>query len=514
MRLVRRFVVRGSFVAASLLAASLGGGAPVHAEELPGASAIAWYRQLAPAFEAAKKEDKPLFIAINSERVDGGRVEPAAKELREVTYRDARVIESSKRFVCAYLTSEGSSDDFGELRVRYAIEGIIVSPQHVFAYPDGSLLDRKEYWPHGYGERAVTALLDMMERAFKKDRARRGMPETPAPATPAAPAGAPVAPTDPEARARWISDLVGLIVMSADPETRKEALNRLFADDKDGAGCAALLARVPEIRKNAEPLADIARGLGRPGLEAAVPTLVSLLEHKDDAVRANAAVSLEYVGSKQAVDGLSKASAGEKDTTIANHMSRALGRCAAGGPDVDKVRDTLIRRISGAKSEESAYGPIIGLAYFEKDAKTARELEKVIVKEGVGSGGRRTGGGGALKGVLLVWCLTEIRDPKSERFVREKLLESVNEHDRWAGPRRNFFEAAAKTIAGDDAAKAEVQTGVTFVLPWVGPTLLHDAARTGRDEIPFMPKADWLRGTGGRPGPPGDDRNDRNGKKD
>ena len=46
------------------------------------------------------------------------------------------------------------------------IEGDIVSPQHIFVHPSGDkILLRREYWSHGKGEEAVTALLAMMAGA-------------------------------------------------------------------------------------------------------------------------------------------------------------------------------------------------------------------------------------------------------------------------------------------------------------------------------------------------------------
>src|SRR5262245_29022618 len=90
----------GSAIAALLLALALGPTVS-RAEDLaakPGDS-ITWVKTLKPAFEQAEKEQKPLMICINSERVDGGRVESAAKELRENTYRDPRVVTRSRQFV-------------------------------------------------------------------------------------------------------------------------------------------------------------------------------------------------------------------------------------------------------------------------------------------------------------------------------------------------------------------------------------------------------------------------------
>src|SRR5438477_4530954 len=65
-----------------------GDGTPAPAPQTPPVEGeIAWVKTLVEAFEAAKKQDKPVFIAINAERVDGGKAEPAGKELREHTYK-------------------------------------------------------------------------------------------------------------------------------------------------------------------------------------------------------------------------------------------------------------------------------------------------------------------------------------------------------------------------------------------------------------------------------------------
>ncbi len=62
---------------------------------------VAFLDDLPKAFEAAKAEDKVLMVCVNSKRVDGrGRIEPAAKELRERTYKSPVIAELSKKFVC------------------------------------------------------------------------------------------------------------------------------------------------------------------------------------------------------------------------------------------------------------------------------------------------------------------------------------------------------------------------------------------------------------------------------
>ncbi|MHC5010273.1 MAG: hypothetical protein ACYTG6_04885 [Planctomycetota bacterium] len=176
--------------------------APVCAEEPQEGETIAWSHDLPSAFAEAKDWRKILMICINPRHVSGQeREEPAARHLREVTGRDPRVVEKSRAFVCALLTPEGRSEEYGELR-GLGITGLIVSPQHIFVHPDGQeILLRKEYWPYGYGERAVEALLAMMDEAQAELTGPGAGPEVPD--TPDAPPSDEDVPSG-EARAQWI----------------------------------------------------------------------------------------------------------------------------------------------------------------------------------------------------------------------------------------------------------------------------------------------------------------------
>src|SRR5204862_4017715 len=157
-----------------------------------------------------------------------------------------------------------------------------------------------------------------------------------------------------------------------------------------GPLCAVLL----EIKKDVEVQVAVVRALGKPGLDAAVPALVELLDAKDDDLRSNAAVTLEYVGSATAVDGLMKRLPKEKDEFTFNNCCRALGRC---GAKQDAVRKALLREVVTAKSDKTAAGPAIGLAYLSKDADAARGVEKALEK-----------GGRWQKRTFLLYTLTEI----------------------------------------------------------------------------------------------------------
>lgn len=497
----------GLLTAAVLLLLSLLA-APRPADAADPPPGVAWASSLPKAFELAAAEGKPVMICINATRVAGRRwrPEPAAKELREKTYRHADVVELSKQFVCAFLTADGTADDFGELRARFAIDGDIVSPQHIFAYPDGKLLYRKEYWPYGTGQQAVDALLKMMNDALAKHHARAQKPPASGGDDAEKGADAPegeddapsVPPDDPEGRAHWIEAQIRL-VDSTDEIVRREALRALVDADQDGDIVAQVLALLDKYEKQELVLADIARELGRPGIEAAVDPLCDLLSHKKETVRGHAAVSLEYIGSKQAVGDLTRRAARDKDPAVANHMYRALGRCGAGE---SKVRTTLVKAVKGADSQFASYGPIIGLAYFEKDAKTARAVEKLIKQMGMPKVGRGSWSGAGRR-ALLAWCLSEVGfgDPKAAKFVNEHVIPAIGE-SRWAGRIREFYVAVRNACNGDEEAKDAIEAGARrsvsgggsggrFGGRGTGAPSLTDEARRHRDHVDFTPKGEF-----------------------
>ncbi|MDJ0522600.1 MAG: hypothetical protein QNJ90_11085 [Planctomycetota bacterium] len=473
---------------------------------------ITWSRDVVKAFEKAAAQRKPVMICINSQRVDGGRVEPAAKGLREVVYRDVRIVAKSRQFVCVFLTSAGSSAEYGELRARFGIDGLIVSPQHIFAHPDHKTGDqplfRKEYWPYGKSEGAVKALLDMMDKSLAAFAAREGGTATPeAPEAkpepePDAP-DAPVAPEADEKRTAWIQQLLD-IVKRGGAAQREEAVRSLVANDRKGDCIDPLVALMPKLfeDKMIPELTTVVRGLTIPGLDKAALIMHEFLKHKDDDLRANTAVTLEYIGSKESIKPLTARVAREKNNDIANHMYRALGRCGKGE---SKVRSLLLKKAKGSKTETASFGPIVGLAYFEKDAKAARGVEKQLKALGPPGGGRRGGGRGTLKRAMLAWTLSEIGDPKSADFMRERMLAPLeNVQSWWKGAVMTYYEAVARSCEGDEEAQDGVTEGVTGTLSFVGGSeRFQDERRQGRDKSKFEPKAEWEvqpRDWGGRGG--------------
>ncbi len=467
-----------------------------------GTNAIRWSKDVPTSFALAKSDQKILMICVNAKHVDGStRVEPAAKGLREVVYRDARVVAKSREFVCALFTPGSKLSEFSELRAL-GVTGRIVSPQHIFVHPDGTkILLRKEYWSHGKGEAAVKALLALMDEAQRK-LAEGGGEAADADASgpgPDAPAG--------DGRAEWIRERIREVV-DGPQGPRRRAIDLLLRNDEQGDCATPLILLLKEHRKNTELLVDLVRGLGRDQLLDAALLIPEFLAHKDATVRGNAAVSLEYIGSrrKEAVSALLKAAGREKDEAIANHMYRALGRCGAGD---SRVRSALLKKCGGAKSEFASYGPIIGLAYFEKDPKAARGVEKILKKIGV-SGGRRGGGGNTVRRGLLSWTLASIGDKKSAAFVREELLARLeNVKAFWVAGLKSFYRSVARACDGDKSALPEVEAGVGRIAAFAqgagggrgrgGAETrgLMDEYRKDRDAAEFTPKGDGILGGGG-----------------
>jgi hypothetical protein len=457
------------------------------------AESITWSKDLPTALEEAKESERVLMVCINAKYVDGREEqEPAAKGLREVVYEDPRVIEKSRDFVCVLLTKEGSSDEYDALR-ELGIEGTIISPQHVFVAPEGDrILHRHEYWSFGTGETAVEMLIQMMSRAQSEWKD----PGTPPPAA-AAGGDGEAAPEDGSARAEWIADRLKEI--DAGVNERDRALGQLVAADRDGDCTTPLLELLPKYDEDVSTLRALVRALGRDGLHSAAPALVELLKHKDDSIKANAAVSLEYVGSpdKKVIAALRKVATKWKDVVLANHAYRALGRC---GREDAKVRSLLLKQAGSAKSEFASYGPCIGLAYFEGDEKAMRGVEKILKVIGI-PGSRRGGGQNSVKRGLVSWTLAAIGDGKSGEFLRDEMAAGLeNVRAFWVEGLRNYWILCAEVCEGERDRLPEVEAGVRIFVRFARDGNLErygaesrglmDEARRGREASGFTPMGD------------------------
>lgn len=466
---------------------------------------IAWEKDLPAAFAKAKAQQKPLMVCVNARLVAGrSKEEPAAKGLREIIYKDPRVVTRSREFVCAFLDRSGSSADFGELRAL-GIQGVIVSPQHIFVHPDGEqLLTRQEYWSHGSGESGVKALLALMAQATTKltgpvesDGEGEGpdIPEEQPEVVEAPPAADPAAAAEELAkqRADWITKQLGRVV-NGSPEERQQVLRSLVKHDENGDCTTPLIEMLKTEKKNTPVLVDVVRALGVPGLDAAAAVIDKLLKHKEELVRGNAAVTLEYIGCAKSAKALRKYVDKEDNESIANHMYRALGRCGAGDA---KSRALLLKKSMAGKSTFATYGPIIGLAYFENDKKAARGVEKEFKKVGHPLGGRR-GWRNSFKRAIYMWTLTEIRDPKSGPWIRKERMEPLENAESDQKERiLKYYDACARKCetAPDEVpedAQADVIEGIRRYIGFRRDrTPLQDEYRKDRDTSKFQPKMEY-----------------------
>lgn len=454
---------------------------------------IAWSKDLSSALATSKENGKIVMICINAKFVEGSKKEErAAKGLREVVYRDPRVVEKSREFVCVFLTPQSGHGDYSELG-DLGIGGQIVSPQHIFVNSTGDkVLARREYWSYGKGDAAVEALIKLMEKAQRKGRSAED--------SGGSSGESEAAPEDAEKRAKWIAEMLVLVMDSI--EERPKALRALVEADEDGDCTDPLIELLKDSKRDRDLAHALIRALGRDGLEPAAIPISEYLMHKDTSIRSNAAVSLEYIGSrdKKVVSALMKAAGKQKDAAVANHIYRALGRC---GVKEKKALSLLLKMAAGGKSEFATYGPCIGLAYFEGDEKAARGVEKIMKQIGV-PGGRRGGGQNTVKRGLISWTLACIGSEKSEKFMREVMIAGLkNVKAFWVEGLVNFWEAVAEKCAGDETRMSEIEGGVkifvNFSKRWGGgsemPSLMDDS-RTDRAGGDFVPKGDNLLGAG------------------
>jgi hypothetical protein len=325
---------------------------------------------------------------------------------------------------------------------------------------------------------------------------------------PAAP-NSGVAPERGEARAAWIAEHVGVVTagVASSEGASERAIQQLLAADRNGDCTGPMIALLADRTKDASVLLRLVRALGRDGLSAAAVPIAELLDHKDPTIIANAAVSLEYIGSgdKKVIAALKKLAASPKDDLIESHAYRALGRC--GHADAS-VRALLLDKAASGKSEFATFGPCIGLAYFEHDEAAMRGVEKLLKTLGV-PGSRRGGGTNTVKRGLVSWTLAQIGDSKSAAFVREDLVGGLkNVKAFWVEGLATFWTTVADVCDGAKNRMLEVEAGVrafvqfakTLDLARYGAEVrdLDDDARKGRASAGFTPKGDGLLGTPGK----------------
>ena len=145
------------------------------------------------------------------------------------------------------------------------------------------------------------------------------------------------------------------------------------------------------------------------------------------------------------------------------------------------------------------------MAYFKRDSKAARGVEKILKRIGV-PGGRRAGGQNTVKRSVLCWTLAWIGDPKTSAFMKdEQIAKLKNIKAFWVAGLRSFYLRIARKCEGTGSI-ADIEGYIRGVVAYVnnerlgrygaeGRSLM-DEYRKDRNAEDFRPKGDYLLGGG------------------
>ncbi|MHC4161500.1 MAG: HEAT repeat domain-containing protein [Planctomycetota bacterium] len=393
---------------------------------------VHWIGSWEAAFRQATETGKPIMICINSK--DGERAnETTAREI----YRDPAFVDLSRRFVMVLISTrehatEGVCPRFGrvscrqhrecwkELKARHGEQfvvphtaGDMISPQHAWFAPDGTLLRRREYFLDKSGlMKRMKATLSEMKRARKA-----GAPE-----------GAPGAGVTLDAADR--AELERLR-NAGDHEVRAAALGNLLGTDK-----AAVRAALGELLQTTEDEAlkrALLRALARARVHGVRPTAEKLLGDRDAAVRSCAAVALEELAQKESIPALLKRGKLERDATARKNVYRALGAC--GGPSADKAAAKTLLKAAGSDKQRMVckHAALALRSYAGAGAELVRRrLERAVLHTKDKDVSR-----------AIVYVLAYVGVPKTTVPVLRRVLDKA--HEDWA---QAFVRGAIRKIEG------------------------------------------------------------------
>jgi len=342
---------------------------------------IEWVATWERAFELARERNRAVMVCINSKDKESAN-ERAARE----TYRDAEFVEQSRKFVMLVVSTlthraSGPCPRFGlvtceehlacwkslagahgEQFTSPAAKGEMISPQHAWFRPDGTLLRRREY------EMTKQELLDAMRAVEAEVSGGAGAGD----GTPGGPTGRDAPLNDKDLaeieRARTATDA----------EVRSAALGNVLATGKLAA-VAALVDLLPKSKTDLR--CAILRAFGKAGALDARFAVEDALKDKDELVRSFAAVALELMGQKESLEPLEKRAKIEKDTQARKNMFRAIGRCGGGVPDEGAAK-LLLKSMDGDKQAAVRKHCAIALRAYEGPgaAFVLKPLEQTVVR--------------------------------------------------------------------------------------------------------------------------------------
>jgi len=386
---------------------------------------------LSDRFEQAARDNKPVMVCINSK--DG---ESANERAAKSTYRDAEFVAATHDFVMVIVSlhkhlGPGKCRRFGGVPCTTHIDfykalradhiekfskagsgGEMISPQHAFFRPDGSLLRRKEY------ELTKAELLKMMREVRQDLASEAGMP----PPDEDGPLGvdAPLTPREEAELER---------VKTADRTGRRAALANLLSTEKIAAHQALLF--IAEDTSD-EILCDIMRAFGRAQIVKAREFIEAQIKNKNELVRSFAYVALEELKLVESIEILMKRAKKERNAIARKNAYRALGECASGTPH-KKAAKVLLGGLKDKQKSVAKHAALSMRHHMGESGKLVlRKLEKALDREK--TPGIRGG---------LIYTLAHIGNRETTLPIMEKILEGLN-----IDYQKRFVRTAIKKLEG------------------------------------------------------------------
>ncbi|MGQ0614413.1 MAG: HEAT repeat domain-containing protein [Planctomycetaceae bacterium] len=341
---------------------------------------VEWAASWEEAFKLASAGNLPVMVCINSKDGEGAN-ERAAKSI----YHDPEFVAESRKFVMLVVSTLSHAaagecprflgvtcgqhgECYRELRNRHGEQFVLpggraemISPQHAWFRPDGTLLRRKEY------EMTKAELLEKMRQALADVQAGGGGGEG---------AGSGDGAADAPLTEKELAELQR--ARTAEKEGRRAAIGNLLDTGKK----AAVAALVEMLADANEALAcDLLRAFGRARIVAARTYLEDALKNRSEKMRSFAAVALEELAQAESIPVLMARVKVEKDTFARKNAYRALGACGGGAAD-KKAAEVLLK---GLQDKNAVVGKHAALALRSYGGPATelvlKPLEKFVLQE-------------------------------------------------------------------------------------------------------------------------------------
>lgn len=347
---------------------------------------IAWTPGFAEALEVARKEKRPVFVAINMDR------ERANDEMAREVYKDATLVELSKHSVnlfCSQDSHGGTCTRVGgglhcedhqkaEIAVRERVLGIkagdpVIAPQHLFLAPDGSVISSVAYrvtkaeleWMWVAAIKHVDANANVQPSARAKAPHELVVGDKPK----GEPVEKPPAKDEVDAALKDLKkskrgmrmpdpETLHLIARSPEPEAIQFAESALRA--------------VPDSRK-----ADMLTQIGRNSPKEWWQLVASYLDFRSADVRKAAIVALERFAEPKSLPALQAQITKETDPYLKGRLLRAT----AGVAPANKTVTADILKLFKADKEELVRAQACLAAAALEDKTTATTLESLGLQD-------------------------------------------------------------------------------------------------------------------------------------